>query len=786
MQIIKAAQQLGGFFLPPWMRSSCGPRWAQPICTTRVDYRLEYDFCPICRAVFAVHGELTEPTILNFWAYKNSQGMRQPVDPAVVPPAILFGPSNAIVVDPGDLRLEMITLSEALHIWDLPGEFFSSQAYRDGDGPLNLIEYLEEIRSTTLRRARRVGFANALSAPTSKRANPDEGPGNTEMATIPGKYASSARVPVPSDRLTDVRGRRHLSTTACATSYTLNPTMVYQEDGTEEVNLHTSSRSPKGKEKATDFPLPGEYQYPESANSVEQDYEAARQASVKHIGSQRHSGDAGPSKAYESLGASTYPDGASSDAGSSDQVPVAPSDHGTPLRKVVVRRKPILVVATKSPVLPMKGVIENASDVDCDGYQTDYTEYDSDKSPRKIKATKSLYDEINEVDSQASSPLISPASANLDSSLNHPLVGQFPTDTSSQRPSVFRNRPWDSGRPDSETIPTDILPHPTTPDTSLFPSMTRPSGGYGRFDRPDSQVLPVTLFSGPVKGNGAFAATTSHPLPDLPCDMESSETSPDAHSQLLANAEADSNAYASRASPHQPVPNASNDSLPDGLAQHMADIDALFPHQFRPSPSGLVSEVDGASSPPTLSSPLGTDRNGAGYVFYNPHNHGNPFQSLPIPSPPLSAGRIAAVAQHAFLSSPLVHTSFASPQPRAAPRIGTPPLARTPSAELQSLYRDAIRTGRAVLHAPPPPTPADDVTRATRRKSVVGMFLSATPKMESEEAAQWREGPWSAPPFTSRGARQFEEVAVTAVCLCEEVGRSECMCPQVVEPTVWM
>lgn len=155
MQIIKAAQKLGGFFVPLCLRSSRAPTWAQPICATGVDYRLEYDFCPACRAVFAAHGELNEAVILRYWAYKNSHGMRCLVDPIVIPPDVLFGPANATAVDPRDLRMETIALSDALHMWTYPEQFKKSQAYSNGDGPLNLVEYLEEIRSTTLRRVGR-------------------------------------------------------------------------------------------------------------------------------------------------------------------------------------------------------------------------------------------------------------------------------------------------------------------------------------------------------------------------------------------------------------------------------------------------------------------------------------------------------------------------------------------------------------------------------------------------------------------------------------------------------
>lgn len=710
-QIIRAAQQLGGFFLPRWMRSSCGPTWARPTCVTRADYRLKYDFCAACRSVFAVHGELTEASILNYWAYKNSQGMRQPVEPAIIPRGVFCGPLNAVRVDPRDLRLETITLSEALHIWDLPGEFFRSQAYRDGNSPLNLIEYLEEVRWTTLHRARRMDSARSPCASTSKPADRTDGACHTaELSTVREDGPSAARAAVPTNRPTKIPKRS--SATARSTSYTLNSTAVRKEDAVDEAIANAAPRSPKGKEKSVGSRPQGEYQQSESANSAAQDHKAASQASMMLLPARAYSVNAAPSKFS---------------AGSSKQVAVGSRKATMHFWGDSVPRRLTPVVPANSPVRSLIGAMETVSEVDTDGYQTDFTEYDSDKSPRRATAAKSLRQERNEVASHASSPLVAPT-------------------------PVFHNRPWDSGKPDSEVRPANSPPYPITPAGVLFPSTTRSSGESSRFDRPDSAVLPDKWSPGPVGVSAAFVPSTFHPLPNLPSDIPQNEA----------------------------LPGGSNDSLPSVLAQHMADIDALFLHQFRP-PSDPFSEADGASSTPALSSPsTSTD---AGY-FYNLHNPAGLFHP---PTSPLTSRRIAAVAQQPFPHSPLAHTSFASPQPRAAARIGTPFLARTPSADLQALYRDAICTGRAVLHVPHPPPPVrtdEGDGAASRRKSAMGLVLSGrtTPRREREEEA----APRSAPPFPSRVARPFEEVSVTAVCLCREVGRAECLCPRVVQPVVWM
>ncbi|OIW31351.1 hypothetical protein CONLIGDRAFT_680060 [Coniochaeta ligniaria NRRL 30616] len=812
VRIVKAAGKLGGFFVPPWMRTSCGPTWAQPICTTRVDYRLEYDFCPICRALFAVHGELTEATVLRYWAYKNSQGMRQPADPIAISPETLFGPPSAIVVDHRDLRMEMITLSEALHMWDNPEQFKKSQAYGNGDGPLNLIEYLEEIRSTTLHRAGRVGHAPLPLSAHGEPCTADGGLGDAEMANIRRKCRAVARVPVPSHSAMEIK--KGLSTTAHAT--TNSATMVYEEDDFEEVDLEARPRSPKGKERAIDSPARGEFHYPGSYTSAVQEYDNARRANVKqYLLGRMFSAAAGPSNACDPLTKSPYADEQYSDTHSSDNFSVASKDNSTFLKEGTVASKmPVLVVPARlpgetntaslrrvaaaqsfpgevvtefpltSPVSSMAGVIETVSEHD--GYLSDWEEYDSDSSLRKFPAVK-LHDD-DEISSQGSPPpLISPVSANHDNSAADHWGEPFTDGASSQQPSIFHNAPWNIVRQDNKIIPGTVSAQLITPCTScLPPSTTRPSTEYRPSDRPDSEALPAPLSPGDIEHNEGFVPYRPRPLPDLPSDGSFEAASWDTFSRPTADIDdADDDEafipYASRPLPVPPVSQPDNESLPEGLARHMEDIDALFSHQLRPQTDAADYQADSASPP----SPV--DRNNS-YVAHDGHNPNSPFLSVPqVPasSPFLTAAHIADVARHGQLHPYLINTKYAEPVPRAAPRLGIPSLAKTASAEVRAMYLDAIKNGKCVLQATPPSDYMSEVRAArARSRSAVGLVLPALPKMMCEDA-QLSPAPRSAPPFPRRGGRPFEEIAALPVCFCDELGRA-CECPEIIEPVVWL
>ncbi|KAH8908238.1 hypothetical protein BR93DRAFT_968064 [Coniochaeta sp. PMI_546] len=766
VRIVKAAQNLGGFFVPPWMRSSCGPTWAQPICTTRVDYRLAYDFCPTCRALFAVYGELTEETVLRYWAYKNSRGMRRPVDPLAICPETLFGSPDGIAGDHRDVRLEMIVLSEALHMWDNPEEFKNSQAYGHGDGPLNLIEYLEEIRSTTLHRARRADHAPLPLAPRSDLSS-DGGVGDAELASIRRKCGPVPRVPLPSHRPMDMT--EGLSTTACATSSTTRhvATKVYEEDEFEEVDIEACHRSPKGKERARDFPPRGEYKSSESDNFEEQEYDKARQASVKQqLLDRMFSSNAGPSSTCDPLTACAYADGQSFATDSSDNLSLGTKDHGMFQLGGTVAHKPTLVVPARlpdetnaaslrrvaaaqafpghvltelpvtSPVRSLAGVIETVSEDD--GYQSDWEEYDSDNSPRRASAMRLQCDEVS---SKCSSPLVSPVPASPDNSAAHRWVVELPTyDNYFRQASVFHNAPWHRGRPDDEIDPWILSAHSVTPEPNLLQPPTSHPMEYRPSDRPNSEVLPGTFSPAPMCRINDSIPNTAHPLPDLP------------------------------------VPKAENDALPEELARHMEDIDTLFHHQSQTPTEQSESQADSASPP----SPVDRDDD---YVAHNPHN---PLQPVSTALPPLTAGYIANVARHGQSPSHLTSTSYAEPLPRPPPRLGTPPLAKTPSFEVRSLYLDAIRSGRCVLQTTPPSEYRSEA-QASRsgRRSVVGLVLPALAKQRCEDA-QLSPAPRSAPPFPWRVARPFEEIAALPVCLCDELGRAGCECPEVVEPVVWV
>ena len=709
VQIMKAAHRLGGFLLPRWMRSSCGPTWARPVCATRVDYRLRYDFCPSCRASFMVHGELTETTVLNYWAYKNSHAMRRPVDPRFIPLGRLFSPTLATRIHPRDLRLEMVTLSEALHIWDRTSEFFRSQAYVNSGEPLNLAEYMEDIRSLTLHTARRADHSNSATIYRTDIKAYDSTKGTTQSVD-----AAAARVLFPR------KFPEHSCGPASPVAYVANPPMVYEKAGMEEGNSRFRLRSPKGKGKAIDSPPPGEYQSPESADSMDQEYGAARQASIKHFLGSRYLGDAGPSKPYQ------LADSQPSDSDSLDQIHSCPRDDGVNSREGKVLAGTTLMIPSKSP----------SGDID-------------------------------DVDSQASSPLVSPLSDDFNHGLNHMSMEHPSTEIPFQQSPVCHGRSQDSARPDSEILP-DILSRVTNYDPGRLFTSPRGSEGSRRFDRPDSEVLPATYVPAPGNPGGTLPVFTAEGGAEIDFDTS------------LPNLPSE-----------EPVLNASNDDLPSDLAQNLADIDTLFTHQFRP-PYAAESQYVLPSSSYQPSPPLSPPVIDSNLVFYNRHNPSNPFQSTRVASPPLTAGRIAAVAAHSFLPSPLIRTAFAHLQPRAPARTGSPSLTKTPSGEIQTMYRAAIRDGSAVLSAAAPGSaaPVDEFERVNRRRrrSAVGLIVPATPKMEAlEEATCGIEGvPRSAPPFPSGRRRSFEELAVTAVCFCLETGRTRCECPTVVEPGVWV
>lgn len=765
VQIIKAAQKLGGFFVPLCLRSSRAPTWAQPICVTRVDYRLEYDFCPACRAVFAAHGELNEAVILRYWAYKNNHGMRRPVDPVVIRPDILFVPANGTAADPRDLRMETIALSEALHMWDSPEEFKSSRAYANGDGPLNLVEYLEEIRSTTLHRAGRGDHVRRpLPVPPGPRiANASAG--DSEMATIRQKCGPVARIPVPCrPQISTTEG---LSTTARATTDTSQAasTMVYEPDSDVEESPKRP-RSPKGKEKAIDSPPPREFHFPGAANSQRQEWANARR---QRYLDRTFSGEAGPSN-----WATAFPFDQSSSTASSDKISMASDDHSAILSQGTVARKPVLVIPTRLPggtnaaslqrvtsaqsypgpaviVLPvasparsMVGVIETVSD--SGSYHSDFEEYDSDLSPRKHPVAK-WYDGADDVSSQGSSPLVSPASPGL---RNVVADDPFTDGGFSQEPDPSPNAPLDIGR--SDTNPGDATALPPTPNTSILPSTTTRSADHRSSDRPDSEVIPAA--------SSPFTRRPLPALPALPSDQPSHESFP--------GASADGNDASipdtPRPLPVPPVPpvprtDNGNGDLPGVLARAMADIGALLQQPQVPG-----------------------DRND-GYIPYRPAG------ATPAP---LSAFSIAAAAAR---QRPLAlrRTAYVSPLPLAPPRVGTPSLATTPSPDLRSMYVSAIAAGRCVLSTTPPPTAAHHARGGDRRRrSAVGLVLSAVPRLELEadlaEARERERAPRSAPPFPARWeGRGFDELAGRPVCFCAEMGKFGCACPAgVEEPVVWV
>ena len=288
VQLIKTAKQLGGWFIPYWARSTCGPSWAQPICAPSVDIRLWFGFCPACTKEFSIHGPLTEATVLRYWAYKNSQGMRRPIIPAVVPLGALFGRSAGVHDDSHVVRLEMVTLSDALHIWDAPEVFKSSRAYGYGSGRRNLFEYLEDIRWATLDKARRsptptsevtTALASLLAPPRSLSASaPSNSPGGTaapveiEMAEMRGtidttthlQYQSYSHMEMPEIRSMTLRARANRSNLRVHFS---------NEDDFEEVDLGMRPQSPTGEERTIDTPRRGESLHPGQANMDEQDYD---------------------------------------------------------------------------------------------------------------------------------------------------------------------------------------------------------------------------------------------------------------------------------------------------------------------------------------------------------------------------------------------------------------------------------------------------------------------------------------------------------------------------------
>lgn len=143
------------FTLTNWL-SSYGPSWIRHTITD--DYRIEYGFCDTCTEYYTIYGKvITVQAVLNYWEAKSIAGMRHPVVPPAISRQVIFPEVEfqKIFDSFTSERLELITLSESLHIWDDPETFRKSTAYKQGNSNPNLFEYLEFIRWNTLEWARK-------------------------------------------------------------------------------------------------------------------------------------------------------------------------------------------------------------------------------------------------------------------------------------------------------------------------------------------------------------------------------------------------------------------------------------------------------------------------------------------------------------------------------------------------------------------------------------------------------------------------------------------------------
>jgi hypothetical protein len=599
-------------------------------------------------------------------------------------------------------------------MWDQPNQFLDSQAY----GKLylmNLAVYLEEVRSATLYKARRYespsgSHSTAAHGSNAHRVTEITAPTNEQQAGTSTASTSVARD--VSSSFTD-QGREPASTDG----YMINASMVYEEDDIDNVAAPSTPHSPKGKKKAVDPASPRESCSSSSVESSDQDYQAARQASIMQYLGSRYQGEAGPSKPYELLRSR------SSNPSSSEHISEERSSGTVSVHKASI------VNPMKTPVVSMQGVIETVSDAEDDGNHTDCTAYDWEKSPRVAPPVQGQED--NDACSKASSPLVSPVSANFKTAIGE----------QSEEPLSFAA----------------YLQH-----TPMLYGTASPRGS------PMGTMLPAS-------DTATSLVIDGKPLPNLPDEESFSDVD-------LGEI-------------RQPVPQSNDLLFPDmaqALAQLPSDVADINPpvthHISFPAPAFDLDILPSSRYVPPSHPPPPPPPDHSDPVFYNPNDPLDPFQSTRVAPPPLQAHDVAAVAAQRVPASFQETPAFlAQPFPHRPGRTGLPSLAKTPSTEFQSMYRDAIRDGTAVLHAPPAPAAVDVFPGAgRRRRSAVGLIRPVTPKMEAEEDATWWSAPGSAPPFPSGRRRPFEEVAVKAVCFCLETGRLECECPGVVEPAVWM
>ncbi|KAB5517342.1 hypothetical protein GE09DRAFT_1158482 [Coniochaeta sp. 2T2.1] len=280
-----AAQHIGGVF-------GLSPRKHAP-CKARVDFRLELGFCPTCRAHFEARGELNEAAILNYWNWKNTNRIWWPEAPTAVPSYVLFG--SGFVADTGAARLEMVALSEALHMVDDFRTFSQSCAYLDyrnlhPPGPFNHVDFLEGIRFATLANARRV------YPPVAASVNNDSY--EVELTRIQARCGPRQRVPVPNHWPAQYAQASYPYANGSPEPRGANTgqSMVYEP--TDE-GLADHPRSPKGKGKAVDTSRPtGKFPSPGAGESEWEVFEKVRQASIEQyrLENRMTSSGGGPSR----------------------------------------------------------------------------------------------------------------------------------------------------------------------------------------------------------------------------------------------------------------------------------------------------------------------------------------------------------------------------------------------------------------------------------------------------------------------------------------------------------
>lgn len=532
VQLVNAGKQLGGFFVPSFARTTCGPTWIQPLCEPRVDIRLGYGFCPTCTKEYSVHGKLTETTILNYWAYKNNQNMSQPVDAVVVPLGALFGKSSVVHDDPRDMRLETITLSEALHMWDEPEVFKMSQAYQYGIGPPNLIAYLEDVRWATLHKARHAKPARPASihidlapvlAPPMFYSNPsqrsgfstDKPLGETRIDELTSNYGPSIQLPAMTHQ-PKRRPARHLMTAGNLPDRSpLDAIVSATKDDFEEVDLATRPPSPKGKEKAVDAPAQGKSSCSVTVESVDPYYEL-RSPSVQQVikniiaSTSQHpepdnSGEARARQievlrnqltsvfnrshnANGSLTASSYANEGHSDAQSSyhGSDPSGLRGDGTILRRGAVARRGRVVTEPTSERRSVAGVVETVSEYDADSSEIE--------GGRRAEFDDGAY-------ADRSSSLVSrwPKRRSA-AATSSPVYDPF---------SDFSGIHWDD-EPTSVTVPDDNKPvsplsmRPVSSYKSASTGQVSTPPGYREYDRYYDDL---------------FSPQPYRPLPDLPVPL---------------------------------------------------------------------------------------------------------------------------------------------------------------------------------------------------------------------------------------------------------------------------